>query len=156
MSWEPQGPNVGLDSIPDSWEGFSREEKVQKLLEVVELKMKEVRRGTFDASQGERIAALVLEAQMSLAGFFTDAEASARNAKHISDLAEAEAGNSIVASAEKKPSDATIKRMATADSQVQQAKKTAVELDREYKKWRCVYDILKEAHILFRNISRLA
>jgi hypothetical protein len=156
MSWDVQKPHTSLDGLPDSWEGFTKEQRVQRKLDVVEKCMKEVRQGTFDVSDGDRVASLVLETQLDLASFFTDSEATARNAKHVAEYIEAEVGNKISAEADKKPSEGVIKRKCLASDEVRDAKKKVVDYERDYKKWRCVYDILREAHIMFRNISKLA
>jgi hypothetical protein len=156
MSWEVQKPNLSLNDLPDSWEGFTKEQRVQRKIDVIEECMKEVRKGTFDVSEGDRVASLVLETQLDLAPLFCDIEASARNAKHIAEYVEAEVGNAISAEVAKKPSEGVIKRQCLASDEVRDAKKKVVDYERDYKKWRCVYDILREAHIMFRNISKLA
>lgn len=156
MSWDVQKPNLSMDELPDNWEGFTKEQKVQRMLDVIDDQMKLVRRGVFDVSEGDRVAALVLETQIELASFFTDTEASARNAKHMAEYIEAEVGNKLTAEADKKPSEGVIKRKCLASDEVRDAKQKVVEYERDYKKWRCVYDILREAHIMFRNISKLA
>jgi len=146
MGWE----------LPDNWDGFTMEQKVQRKLDVVEDCMKQVRKGVFDVSDGDRVASLILETQLDLARFYTDVEASARNAKHVAEYIEAEVGNKLVAEADKKPSEGIIKRQCLASDEVRDAKKKVVDYERDFKKWKCVYEILREAHIMFRNISKLA
>jgi hypothetical protein len=45
--------------------------------------------------------------------------------------------------------------VASISDDVKHAKKEMVDLEKEHKKWRYVYEILKEAHIFFRNIGKL-
>jgi len=158
MTWEEQKPNtesLTLKDLPDNWDGFTKEGKVQKKLDVIQEQMASVRKGTFDISKGDRVAALILETQLDLSIFMSDEEARAKSSKHIAEFIEAEVGNDIVKNSEKKPNEATIKRESLVSDKVKDARATIIDNEKSYKKWRCVYDILREAHIMFRNISRL-
>jgi hypothetical protein len=158
MSWEVKKPaNRDLQDLPDNWEGITKENKVQMQIDVIEEQMRRVRKGTFDHSVGDQVAALILETQIELSTFFTDIEANAKNAKHIAEYIEAEVSNSVSGKeGEKKPSEAAIKRFALVSDQVKNAKADMVNYERDFKKWKCVYDILREAHIMFRNISKIS
>lgn len=158
MSWVEQKLKTELDDIPKNWDGFTREAKVQLLLDIIQNQISKVRNGVFDLSLADRVAALVLECQMELTDFYADVEANSRNAKHNVDFIENEAANEIAGEFEKKGgklSEAAIKRKSLATTKVSEAKKNLVDYEREYKKWRYVYDLLKEAHIMFRNITKL-
>lgn len=155
MSWDVQKPKLDLSSLPDNWDGFTNEQRVQRGLDVIQEELKRVRMGEFDATDGERAAAFVLECQLNLAEFYTEAEANSRNAKHMAEFAEADVANNIAKTSEKKLSEMAIKRKAIASYDVKEAKEKVIDLDRNYKKWRCIYEILREAHITFRNISKL-
>ena len=162
MSWDVANPELDknepkhtIDNIPDSWVGHTRESKVQIILDVVEDQMRLVRNG--DLVDAKEVAALALEGQFCLTKFYTDAEAVAKNAKHIAEYIEAEESARISAEAvqagEKRPSEVALKRKALASDEVKEAKKRAIDLERDYKKWRCVLEILKEAHVFFRRMS---
>lgn len=158
MSWKEQRYKNDLDDVPTSWDGITKEMKVQQLLNVIEGKMQEVRNGSLDVSEGDRIAALVLECQLALAEFYADVEAQSRSAKHQVELVESEVSNDLskeAADAGKKISEAALKRNALVSQDVKDARKELVEKEKEYKRWRCVYEILREAHIMFRNIAKL-
>ncbi len=158
MSWTEQRYKNDLDDIPTNWDGVTKEAKVQQLLDVIEGKMQEVRNGTLDVSEGDRIAALVLECQLALSEFYADVEARSRSAKHQVELVESEVSNDLskeAVDAGRKMSEAALKRNALVSQDVKDARKELVEKEKEYKKWRCVYEILREAHIMFRNIAKL-
>jgi len=158
-TWEVQNPDPPtLENIPETWKGYTKAQKVQTLLDVVEDQLRMVRNGTFDVSKGVDVAALALEGQLALADFYSDAEARAKSAKHVAEYIEVEVASKIgkdaLADGSKRLSEAALKRHSTASDEVKKAKQKAIDLEKEHKKWRCVYDILKEAHIFFRNISR--
>jgi hypothetical protein len=157
--WEPENPaDLSLDGVPTNWDGWTRAARVQRLLDVVQEQLRKVRAGSFNPAKGERVAALALEGQLELTGFYADAEASAKNAKHTVEYTEGEiAAEHAKEAADKKVrvSEASLKRVASMSSEVKQARKDMVDLEREYKKWRYVFEILKEAHIFFRNIGKL-
>lgn len=164
MTWEVANPEFDknkpkhtLENMPDSWAGHTREQKVQIILDVVEDQMRLVRNGSFSISDAKEVAALALEGQFCLTEFYTDAEAAAKNAKHIAEYIEAEESARLSAEAvktgDKRPSEAALKRQALASDEVREAKKKAIDLEKEYKKWHCVLDILKEAHVFFRRMS---
>lgn len=155
MSFKEQKPHLALDNLPNDWEGFTREDKINKLLEVINSQVIAVRSGTFDISLGERVAALILECQFDLVDLFTDAEASARSGKHMSELVEAEVSEKISDEADKKPAEGTLKRQALMDERVKESKNQLVDYERVARKWRTVYDLLSNHHILFRNITKL-
>ena len=150
--------DLSLEGIPTSWDDWTREAKVMRLVSVVQAYLTKVRAGTFNVSHAERVAALALEAQMELTYFYVDSEASARNAKHSVEYTEGEvAAKHAQEAAEKevRVSEASLKRVASISSEVKQARKTMVECEKESKKWRYVFEILKEAHIFFRNIGKI-
>jgi len=157
--WDSQNPvDLSLDGIPSNWDGWTRSAKVQRLLDVVQNELQKVRSGTFNPAKGERVAAVALEAQMELTEFYSDAEASAKNAKHVVEYTEGEvSAQHAREAAEKKVrvSEASLKRVASISDEVKQARKTMVDLEKQHKKWRYVFEILKEAHIFFRNIGKL-
>ena len=165
MSWEIANPELDknkpkhtMDNMPDSWAGHTQEQKVQIILDVIEDQMRLVRNGSFDVSDAKNVAALALEGQLCLIEFYTDAEAVARNAKHISEYIEAEESSRIAAEAvqagEKRLSEIALNRKALASDEVKEAKKKAIDLEKNHKKWRCVLEILKEAHVFFRQMSK--
>lgn len=164
MTWEVANPELDknkpkhtLDDMPDSWAGYTREQKVQIILDVVDDQMRLVRNGSFHTSDSKEVAALALEGQMCLIEFYTDAEAAAKNAKHMAEYIEAEESARLSAEAvqagEKRPSETALKRKVLASDEVKEAKKRAIDLEKDHKKWRCVLDILKEAHVFFRRMS---
>ena len=150
--------DLSLEAIPVSWKGFTHAEKVQRLVDVVQHQLTKVRSGTFNPAKGEQVAALALEGQLELAPFYADAEFSAKNAKHLVEFAEAEKEINIADEANDKKvkiTQAAISRMASISDEVKGAKKHMVGLEKEHKKWRYVYDTLRESHIFFRNIGKL-
>lgn len=164
MSWDVANPELDqnkpkhtLENMPEEWSDHTLENKVQIILDVVEDQMRLVRNGEFSSKDAKEVAALALEGQMCLIEFYTDAEAQAKNAKHIAEYIEGETASSIAALAvqagEKRPSEVALKRQALASDEVKKARKTAVDLEKTYKKWRCVMEILKEAHVFFRRMS---
>lgn len=155
---EESTQRLELNSIPSNWSGWTRAAKVQLLVDVVQHHLQKVRVGTFNPKHGEQLAALALEGQMELSSFYADAEASAKSAKHLVDYAESEMAAKYAkkaADSDIKVTEASLKRMASISDESKQAKSKLVELEKEYKKWRYVYDILREAHIFFRNIGKL-
>ncbi len=162
MSWDIANPELDknkpkntLDNMPESWAGYTREDKVQVILDVIEDQMRLVRNG--EASDYKEAAALALEGQMCLIEFYADAEAQSKNAKHIAEYIEGEISSKIAADAiqsgTKRPSEVALKRQALASDKVREAKKAAIDLEKDHKKWRCVMEILKEAHVFFRRMS---
>ncbi len=150
--------DLSINGVPTDWSGFTRAAKVQRLVDVIQHQILKVRAGTFAPSHGEKVAAMALEAQMELAQFYADAEASAKNAKHLVEYAEGETAAKFAKEAKAadiKVTEASLKRMASISDEVTTAKKDLVDLEKDYKKWRYVYEILREAHIFFRNIGKL-
>ena len=163
-SWDEQvyedgasGP-MTLDSKPSSWVGVTKENKVQIIVNVIDEQMRLVRNGTFNVMTGKEVAALALEGQLVLAEFYADAEAKAKEAKHISEYIEAEVAAKInaenVAASLKPLSEAALKRKSLLSDEVKEAKRRAIDLEKDHKKWRCILEILKEAHVFFRNIAK--
>ena len=157
--WEDEkAVDLSLNGVPVNWDGWTRAAKVQRLLDVVQAQLQKVRAGSFNPARGERVAALALEGQLELTEFYADAEAQAKNAKHIVEYTEGEVAArhaKEAADKEVRVSEASLKRVASISSEVKQAKKEMVDLEKEHKKWRYVYEILREAHIFFRNIGKL-
>ena len=126
MSWNEQRPHNDLDDLPKNWDGFTRESKVQRQLDVLERQMQQVRDGTFDVSEGDRVAALILECQLTLAEFYSDVEANSRSAKHNVELVESEVSNQLskeVLEAGRKMSEAALKRNALVSQDVKDERK---------------------------------
>lgn len=159
VGWDKaQAEAHDLNSVPRDWSGYTRAAKVEKLVEVVQHYLVKVRLGTFNPKYGESLAALALEAQMELADFYADAEASAKSAKYLVEFTEAETAVNFAKKATEddiKVTETSLKRMASISSEVKQAKQKLVNLEKDHRKWRYVYDTLKEAHIFFRNIGKL-
>jgi len=159
-TWEVQNPDIdtSLANMPVTWEGYTKEQKVQMILNVIDDQMRLVRNGTFNVLNGKEVAALALEGQLVLADFYSDAEAKAKESKHIAEYIEAEITTKINAEtiheSGKRLSETALKRAALISDEVKNAKKLSVELEKEHKKWRCVLEILKEAHVFFRNIAK--
>jgi len=149
--------DLSLNSIPTDWSGFTRAAKVQRLVDVVEYQLQRVRSGNFDVSKAVQVAALALEGQIELADFYADAESNAKSAKHVSEYVESEAASSYRQEAIDngvKVTESELKRMASYASNVKDAKSQMVKLEKEHKKWRYIFETLKEAHIFFRNLSK--
>ena len=107
--------DLTLNGVPTDWSGWTRAAKVQRLVDVVQNEILKVRAGTFAPANGEKVAALALEAQMELAQFYADAESSAKNAKHLVEYAEGETAAKYqkeAAAADIKVTEASLKRMA--------------------------------------------
>ena len=150
--------DLSLDGIPKDWKGWTRAGKVQRLVDVLQFYLEKVRKGSFNPKYGESLAALALEAQIELSDFYADAEASAKDAKHLVEFSESEVAIKVAQKAAEddiKVTEASIKRAASVSNEVKEAKKRLIELEREYKKWRYVQETVREAHIFFRNIGRL-
>jgi hypothetical protein len=157
MTWDEVKHEHTLENMPENWNGHTKESKVNIITEVVDSCMRDIRNGVFPTHRSQEVAALALEGQMCLADFYTDAEAAAKNAKHIAEYIEAETSAKIAEAAvqagEKRPSEVALKRKALVSDEVKEAKKQAINLERQHKKWRCILEILKEAHVFFRRIS---
>ena len=150
--------DLSINGVPIDWSGFTREAKVKKLLEVIQEQLRKVRAGTFNPAQGERVAALALEALMELSEFYADSEVNAKRAKYIVEYQEGIVSARHAKEAVEKEvrvSEASLKRVASISDEVKQAKNEMLSLEKEYKKWRYVYETLKEAHVFFRNIGKL-
>ena len=146
-----------LKSIPQDWAGYTRAAKVEKLVSVIHYQISKVHRGDFDLSKASKVAALVLDAQMEMSEFFAEAEASSKHLKHDSDYIEAEVitklGRQFV-SENKKVAETSLKRMAMVSEEVKKSKIEMVEAEKEFKKWRHVSEILKDAHHFFKNLGK--
>ena len=157
--WDDQkSEDLSLEGIPKSWAGFSRAKKVEHLVSVIQVQLQKVRTGTFNHVKGERVAALALEGLLELADFYSDAEASAKNAKLLAEYTEGDVAAKYAKEAVEKEvrvSEASLKRMSSVNDEVKQSKKDMVAYEKEHKKWRYVYETLKEAHVFFRNIGKL-
>lgn len=150
--------DLSLNGVPKDWTGWTRAGKVQKLIDTIHFYLEKVRRGSFNPKYGEALAALALEAQIELSDFYADAEARAKDAKHLVEFAESEVAIKVAQRATEndvKVTEASIKRAASVSNEVKEAKKKLVDLEREYKKWRYVQETVKEAHIFFRNFGKI-
>jgi len=154
--WETE--DITLEGIPKNWEGFTRSAKVERLVAVIQGQLQKVRTGTFNPAKGERVAALALEGLLELAEYYADAEASAKTAKHMTEYAEGEMAAKYAQEANDKAvkiSETSLKRMSSISDEVKNTKTRLVDLEKEYKKWRYIYETLREAHVFFRNIGKL-
>lgn len=158
VGWEVVEPNDNsLVSLPKDWSGFTRSAKVQRLVDVITYQIQQVRTGNFDLSKAPQVAALCLEGQMELSEFYAEAESLARDAKNVVDYIEGETElehkNNVIKDGSK-ISEQALKRISACDSKVKDAKKQMITLEKEHKKWRYIFETLKEAHIFFRNLSK--
>lgn len=154
----PAPKDLSLEGLPSSWDGWTRVAKVELQLEVVQEQLRKVRAGAFNPAKGEAVAALALEAQLELIDFYVDAEASAKTAKHSVEYIEGEVAAQHAQEAARKEvrvSEVSLKRVASISEPVKTANQQMILMEKEYKKWRYVYETLREAHIFFRNITRL-
>jgi hypothetical protein len=158
VEWNNKKEKNSLDTLPESWDGVTRAEKVEQCLGVVQDQLSRVRRGEFNVTHGPLVAALALESQLELADFYADAEAAAKNAKNIIEYMESESACKFVEEANNKKiksTEAAVKRYTSLDQAVKDSKKEYIDLEREHKKWKCVFEILKDAHVFFRNIDKV-
>ncbi len=148
-----------LSDVPTDWTGWTKANKVQYLVDVIQAYIVKVRSGNFDLSKTEALAALALEAQIELADFYAEAESYSRDAKNIVEYTEGEVSEEILKNSyltsDKKLPETALKRQATITQKVKDAKKQMIQLEKEYKKWRYIYDMLKDAHIFFRNLGKV-
>jgi hypothetical protein len=148
-----------LYDVPVDWTGWTKANKVQYLVEVIQNYIQKVRSGNFDVSKSEALAALCLEAQIELTDFYAEAESYARDAKNLVEYTEGEVSEDILkeslGSSEKKLSEAALKRQATVTKKVLEAKKSMIMLEKEHKKCRYIYEMLQNAHVFFRNLGRV-
>ena len=157
VGWD-EGEDLSLEGLPKNWAGVSRADKVQKLVLVIQEQLQLVRTGNFNPAKGERVAALALEGLLELAEFYADAEASAKTAKNFVDFTEGDVAAKVAKDASDKSikvNETSLKRMALISDEVKSAKSNMISLEKEYKKWRYVYETLREAHVFFRNIGKL-
>lgn len=146
-----------LSDVPIDWDGYTKQQKVEKLVLVVKTQLVRVRSSNFDTSKCSEVAALALEAMMEMADFFTEAESNARTAKLMSEYIENETANTYVKQAvgsEKRMTETALKRLSSSAGEVKDAKIQAINLDKDFKKWKCIFEILQDAHIFFRNLGR--
>lgn len=159
IGWDVQSPiDLSIDGVPADWNSFTKAAKIQRLLDVILEQLRKVRSGNFNAVKGERVAALALECQLELSDLYADVEAMARNAKHEAEYAEGEVAAQHAKEAvakEVRVSEASLKRVATISDEVKAARSSMIQLERDHRKWRYVYETVKEAHIFFRNIGKL-
>lgn len=157
--WGSVPPNdLNINSLPTDWSGFTREAKVERQIEAVQYQIQKVRSGNFDMSKAPQVSALCLEGLMELSEFYADVESEAKNAKHMAEYIEGETATNLRKEKTdngKKVSEAALKRLSSCASEVKEARTKMVTLEKEYKRWRYVYETLKEAHIFFRNIAKV-
>ncbi len=147
-----------IHNVPTDWTGWNKLEKVQHLVEVIQAQIQKVRSNNFDLSKAEAVAALALEAQIDLAEYYAEAESYAKDAKNLVEYAEGEVSNRIsftVTNDGKKISEAALKRQSCIDDEVKSARKQLISLDKECRKWRYIFEMLKDAHIFFRNLGKV-
>ena len=155
-SWNTDLQDNSLKSLPLDWSGHTREEKIEKQVNIIQYHTQMVSRGDFDISKAQRISALCLDAQMELSYCYADSELESKQAKHTVDFIENEIASDIKNNSKIKMSETELKRKATIDSRVKEAKASMIKIEKQYKKYRYLYEILKETHIFFRNIGKIS
>lgn len=148
-----------LGNIPEDWTGYTKEQKVEVLLSVINVQIRRVRSGSFDLSKGAQVAALALEGQLEMAEFYAEMENQAKQAKIMSEFIENEVADQIVKSGEKisgekKITESALKRLSIISEDSKNAKLQMAEKEKNYKKWKYVYEILQEAHVFFRTLGK--
>jgi hypothetical protein len=163
VGWEEEVEKIeqqtySLNALPADWSKYKKANKVQILFDTIQHQILKVRSGSFDLVKSQQVAALCLEALMELSEFYSDAESRARDAKNIVEYTEGEVAiqhRSEQSDLGQKVSEQALKRFATCDSKVKEARLRMNELEKEHRKWRYVYETLKEAHIFFRNLTKV-
>lgn len=155
---KPKENEPDLDSLPESWQGLTKSSKVELLINIVLNNLQKVASGDFNPNKAEKLAACSLMAQMELATFYSDAELDAKHFKHLAEYAEGEKASQIKEEATNqglKLSEAALTRSSLISSDVKDARKVMVDKEKEYKKWRYMYETLNSAHIFFRNLGKV-
>lgn len=147
-----------LNNIPTDWAGYTKEQKVDVLLGVINAQIRRVRDGSFDLTKGAQVAALALEGQLEMAEFYADIESQAKQAKIMSEFIENEVADHHSKlgkdSEGKKITEAALKRISIISGEARDAKFETTKKEKEFKKWKYVYEILQEAHVFFRTLGK--
>ncbi len=138
-------------------EPITKGQKLQKLIDVVELNMTKVYDGNFEHVDAEKIAAASWGAQFSLGTILADARLHAKQAKNLVKLVKSEVDKDFrtPTPAEKKKTEVQIESLVISDSRVVTAENNLLKAEHEAEKWEFVLKSLSDAHIFFKNLNRL-
>jgi len=132
------------------------EESVIAMVSEINGELTRVHTSKYDEKSAIRAAALALKAQMDLAEFLSDVEASAKGLKNEAKIVQSKVYFECIESntGGKKPSEAMLEQMVVKDQRTIEAETNAVEGEKKLKKWMSLFATLKEAHIFFRNLGK--
>lgn len=140
--------------MADSSEEVTLEESIINMVSEVSGELNKVHSGKYDEKSAIKAAALALKAQIDLAEFLSDVEATAKGLKNEVKIEQARVYFACKESADKKLSEAALEQMVAKDSKSIEVEIKAVEGEKKMKKWMSLFATLKEAHIFFRNLGK--
>ena len=137
-------------------ENETRAEKVQRLVKTISSKIKKVHTKSTSNDDGEAWAALALEAQIELTEFLADAELISKEKKLLVEALEGQKYLTYKKEKDKdeKPTEALLKAKVAQDKEVNDLKKEQFKAESDFSKWKNLFAVLKDAHILFRNLNK--
>ncbi len=126
------------------------EQQYEKILKELDV----MNRGVYDPSDAAQAAALCLLAQASLLSKQAAADFRARSLKRDIEFKKSEVYFQARQNAEGKVTEASITQKVVGNSEVHQAYDDWNQAEREAKELTNIFNILKEAHIMFRGFSK--
>lgn len=144
------------EAEPEDLEVLTKGDKVQKLIDIIDVSMGEIYTGQFDHNKAEKIAAAAWSAQFGLSTLLPDAKLRAKQSKNFVKLAKAQADKKYRGSngSDKKRTEAQIEQLVTSDPEVISAESALLSAEHEAEKWECVLSSIKDGHIFFRNLNK--
>lgn len=155
---EPDTNQIDIDSIPNTWAGYTKQSKIDFIVNVILNSLQAVAIGNFKTNKAEKVAALALMAQMEMSSFYSDSEFDAKHAKHLAEYEEEEKALEIKDDANKqglKLSETALKRSSLISDNVKGARQIMVEKERDFKKWKYLFETMGSAHHYFKNLGRV-
>lgn len=135
-------------------ETTSLAEQVEKMIQDIAKELREAHSFKYDVEKAERTAAQCLEAQRLLAEFLSEAEIFSKERKLEVERLSGEKWFYHKANYEGKTTEATLEALVAKDEDVVAAKKEQYKSEADYRKWLNLLNVLKEAHLYYRNLSR--
>ncbi len=151
-SWNDDTSSTDEEISQDKTETL--EASVKRMVAEVSSELVKVHSGKYDEKRAVRTAALALKAQFDLAEFLADVEGTAKGAKNSVKIIESTVYFDCRDASEKKISEAALQQMVAKDQRTANVESAAVEAEKTAKKWANVFNILKDAHIFFRNLGK--
>lgn len=127
----------------------------QELLQAVSLVTEElalVNKGKYETDRAKKMAALALKTQMDMLDILADAEAKTKIFKNAVEYEESKSYFEQKKSGEKL-TETALKHLINSSENVRESKDELITAEKQYKKWQNCFNLLKDAHIFFRNFG---